>query len=160
MWNLLQAGLSGRVPVIQARIRAEGRDFDEHISEFIRVGCLLTSRLFFYLCPKTFSGNELVGSELWNQRSEPGMAYSGFGYDLWDCCVVNNNTNVVAIAYFIQDESDKNIWSYLYSIVEPKIFVSKFCHRNPLSFFCWLVPQSYKLTRGPPMLVQHFRLQR
>lgn len=31
-----QAGLSARVPVIQARIRADGRDFDEHIAEFIR----------------------------------------------------------------------------------------------------------------------------
>ncbi len=45
--NFLQAGLSGRVPVIQARIRAEGRDFDEHISEFIRVGCPLTSDMTF-----------------------------------------------------------------------------------------------------------------
>lgn len=31
-----QTGLSSRVPVIQARIRNDGRDFDEHISEFLR----------------------------------------------------------------------------------------------------------------------------
>jgi len=31
-----QAGLSNRVPVIQSRIRQDGRDFDEHIAEFIR----------------------------------------------------------------------------------------------------------------------------
>ena len=30
------AGLSHRVEVIKARIRAEGRDFDEHVEEFIR----------------------------------------------------------------------------------------------------------------------------
>jgi hypothetical protein len=47
MCNFLQAGLSGRVPVIQARIRAEGRDFDEHISEFIRVSFPLTSDITF-----------------------------------------------------------------------------------------------------------------
>jgi len=31
-----KVGLSSRVPVIQARIRNDGRDFDEHIAEFIR----------------------------------------------------------------------------------------------------------------------------
>ena len=41
----LQAGLSGRVPVIQARIRADGRDFDDHISEFIRVGLFSIKKL-------------------------------------------------------------------------------------------------------------------
>ena len=33
-----QAGMSARVPVIQARIRMEGRDHDEHVVELIRVG--------------------------------------------------------------------------------------------------------------------------
>jgi len=37
-WQSLahQTGLSSRVPVIQARIRGEGRDFDEHVTEFFR----------------------------------------------------------------------------------------------------------------------------
>jgi len=37
-WQSLahQTGLTSRVPVIQARIRGEGRDFDEHVTEFFR----------------------------------------------------------------------------------------------------------------------------
>lgn len=37
-WQSLahQAGMSARVPIIQARIRMDGRDHDEHIVEFIR----------------------------------------------------------------------------------------------------------------------------
>merc|ERR1712130_868242 len=37
-WHTLAhaAGLSGRVEVIKARIRQEGRDMDEHVAEFLR----------------------------------------------------------------------------------------------------------------------------
>ena len=37
-WHSLAhaAGLSSRVEVIKARIRSEGRDFDEHVEEFLR----------------------------------------------------------------------------------------------------------------------------
>ena len=40
-----QTGLSSRVPVIKARIMQDARDFDEHISEFIRVSTID----FYYL---------------------------------------------------------------------------------------------------------------
>ena len=41
-----QAGLSNRVPVIQSRIRQDGRDFDEHIAEFIRVSSTRKARTY------------------------------------------------------------------------------------------------------------------